>query len=76
MLNLKRLNDPVLNLKALAFSPSDMQRKEKGNHCNVRETTHHLSSLHSTEDSPVFGRTGGLQVNDCMEISGCSGADP
>lgn len=50
-----------------------MQRKEKGNHCNAQETTPHLSSSYSGENRPVFS---GLQVNDSMQLSSCSGADP
>lgn len=53
-----------------------MRRKEKGKHCNAQETTHHLSSSCSGENRPVFESSGGLQVNDSVELSSCSGADP
>lgn len=81
MIGMQRLNDsdpPVLTSRLLLAPVTlpDMQRKEKGNHCNGQETTHHLSSSYSGENRPVFESSGGLQVNDSVELSSCSGADP
>lgn len=70
MIKMQRLNDndpPVLTSRLLLAPVTlpDMRRKEKGNHCNGQETTHHLSSSYSGENRPVFKSSGGLQVNDC-----------